>query len=75
MLRSGVVGSADLMAYVAKQTRARGLMQARAVTELMDPSARSPQESRLRLLWMLEARLPRPRVNCGGLAPRTGTLR
>lgn len=63
LLRARIVASVDLLAYVSQQSRARGLVQARRVTELMDADTRSPQESRLRLVWMLDAGLPRPRVN------------
>jgi hypothetical protein len=68
LLRAGVVQHDELMAYVAKLARGRGVVQARQVTELMENRARSPQESRLRLLWMREAELPRPCVNCAVFA-------
>lgn len=35
----------------------------RAGLELADEKSRSPNESRMRLIWVLDARLPRPQVN------------
>jgi hypothetical protein len=41
----------------------QGIAQARRAVELAEGGSKSPPESRLRMLWVLEARLPRPVVN------------
>lgn len=41
----------------------RGIAQATRAVELCRPGVRSPWESRLRMLWVLELRLPSPLVN------------
>ncbi len=49
--------------YARGRPRWRGLPRLRAALDLADPRSRSPQESRFRMLWVLEAGLPRPRSN------------
>ena len=49
--------------YVRAHPRWKGVPRARAVLELADPAARSCPESRFRYVWVVEAGLPRPRVN------------
>ncbi len=41
----------------------RGVPQVRDALDLADEDSRSPNETRLRLIWVLDARLPRPQVN------------
>ncbi len=56
----------DLVAldrYVRRHPRYRGVPVARSAVQLCDPRARSAGESRLRYVWLVEARLPRPEVN------------
>lgn len=53
----------DLDAYIAEHGGWRGVRQARKALALCDANARNPWETRLRMVWMLDARLPRPLVN------------
>jgi hypothetical protein len=50
-------------AYVRGRPGWRGVPQVRAALELADDHSASPPETRLRLMWLLDARLPRPLVN------------
>ncbi|MCZ4499953.1 MAG: hypothetical protein JWQ74_2508 [Marmoricola sp.] len=62
-LAAGVVARPALTRYVAEQ---RGRPGARAVTRalaLTDDRSMSPKETALRLIWVLDAGLPRPRCN------------
>lgn len=52
---------AELRAYVAGHSRAKGIARLRRVVDLAAPNAESPMESRLRMLLVI-ARLPRPEV-------------
>lgn len=52
-----------VQAYADRHRRFRGLPVARAVIELADPRSRSGGESRLRFVWVVEARLARPHCN------------
>src|SRR5262245_56595857 len=56
-----LVALGDLRRYVAANAPCRGIAQARRATELADPAAESPMESRLRMLLVL-AGLPGPEV-------------
>lgn len=56
-------------AYIEEHRRYKGVPRARWAVQLCDPRARSTGESRLRLVWMLDAGLPRPEPN-----PRISTL-
>lgn len=49
--------------YVDAHHGWRGVPLVRKALELADEDSRSPQETRLRLVWVLDARLPRPLVN------------
>jgi hypothetical protein len=49
--------------YVALRPRWRGVPIVRAALDLADPRAKSPGESRMRVLWVVGAGLPRPEVN------------
>lgn len=53
----------DLAEYANARPGWRGTTQLRQALAHTDPLARSPQETRLRLVWVLDARLPRPLVN------------
>lgn len=57
------VDPGDVLAYALERRRWRGVPQVRAAAPLADPRAASPQESRYRMLWMLDAGLPRPQCN------------
>lgn len=61
-LAAGIVTVGALGEYALRQPRGRRLVQ-RAV-RLSSPHSRSPRETELRLVWVLDARLPEPLVNC-----------
>ncbi|MGI8700907.1 MAG: hypothetical protein ACR2JU_06835 [Nocardioidaceae bacterium] len=64
MLSSGLLSKEELAAYLPEHRPAwKGVGQARKALELADSAAKSPAETRLRMLWMLTAGLPRPLVN------------
>lgn len=52
-----------MRACAASRVRWNGVPLVRRALALADENSRSPAESRLRLVWMLDARLPRPLVN------------
>ncbi len=73
-LREGVVGldvfgrrlglsPADVLAYAERHRGWQGLPLLRRGAALADPRALSPGETRLRLMWVLDAGLPVPEVN------------
>jgi hypothetical protein len=49
--------------YVDRHPAWTGVPQVRAALELADEGSRSPQETRFRLVWQLDAGRPRPLVN------------
>lgn len=49
--------------YVGTRTGWNGRPQVEAALELADENSMSPAETRMRLVWMLDAGLPRPLVN------------
>jgi hypothetical protein len=57
------VDPGDVSEYARTHGRFRGVRVVRRMTPLVDPSARSTGESRLRYLWVVEAGLPVPRCN------------
>lgn len=63
MLTADVVTERELEAYFAVHPRWRGVPQARLALSLARTGSRSPPETRLRLLWVVEAGLPMPLVN------------
>ena len=63
LAHTGLVSLDALDRYVSAHPRWRGVEQARRAVALADAGSRSPAESRLRMLYMLEAGLPRPLVN------------
>ncbi len=52
-----------MRAYVVRHPGWRGVGQARAALDLADENSMSPNETRMRLIWVLDAELPRPLVN------------
>jgi hypothetical protein len=62
-LRACPVTVAEIIDYTAAHPRRGGVRLARQVLQQVDPRTRSGQESRLRLLWTLDAGLPPPLVN------------
>lgn len=55
----------QIRAYVASHPGMKGIPAARTAAALLDPRAASCPESRLRVVWVLEAGLPIPLVNVG----------
>lgn len=53
----------QLVAYTERHRRWRGVPLLRAAFPLVNPRSRSRPESRLRLVWILDAGLPVPQVN------------
>lgn len=53
----------DVITYANARPRWQGLPRLRATFPLTNPRARSRPESRLRLVWVLDAGLPEPMVN------------
>jgi hypothetical protein len=49
--------------YTAARAGWKGVELVRAGLALADEDSRSPNETRMRLIWLLDAKLPRPRVN------------
>lgn len=49
--------------YIARHPGWDGVLQARAALDLADPHSRSPAETRMVLIWRLDAGFPRPLVN------------
>jgi hypothetical protein len=64
-----MMAAADLMpiswmrTYVATRAGWRGVPQVRRALDLADEHSRSPNETRMRLIWVIDAGLPRPLVN------------
>jgi hypothetical protein len=63
MAAAGKASLAGMGEYVARHPAWTGVQQARAALLLADELSRSPQETRLRLMWQLDAGRPRPLVN------------
>lgn len=64
MLAAGLVTIAEVMAYAAVHRAAwKGVGQVRDALRFADGRSASPMETRVRMLWMLRAELPRPLVN------------
>jgi hypothetical protein len=56
--------------FFRQHPRHRGVPVAREALRLVDPGSRSPGESRLRYVWIVEAGLSRPQVNAYVVDPR-----
>jgi hypothetical protein len=63
MLHAELVDLPGMRAYIDDHAGWRGVQQARRALDLADPLARNGWETRLRMVWLLEARLPRPLCN------------
>ncbi len=63
LLACRVVTLASLRTYVEEHAGWKGVQQARSALTLAAQGVMSPPETRLRLVWVLEARLPMPLVN------------
>ncbi len=63
MLQARRCGVDELSAYVGERAGWRGVQQARRALALCDPRTNGPWETRLRMVWVLDARLPPPLVN------------
>jgi hypothetical protein len=63
MAAAELVSISQMRSYVDEHARWRGVPQVRRALDLADEDSRSPNETRLRLIWLLDARLPRPLVN------------
>lgn len=62
-LAAGVATLDDVRRVACGLSRLPGLEQLRTAIRHADPRSRSPRETWLRLVWVLDARLPTPRVN------------
>ncbi|MDX6203194.1 MAG: hypothetical protein QOJ83_2694 [Frankiales bacterium] len=58
--RKGLITPEELVEYALGKRHLRGLRQVPRVVELADRGAQSPMESRLRMVLVLDAGLPRP---------------
>lgn len=63
LLRLDATLVTSVRGWIEAHPRRRGLPRARRVVELARPGSASVQESRLRMLWVLDAGLPTPLVN------------
>ncbi|MDQ3307838.1 MAG: hypothetical protein M3499_05715, partial [Actinomycetota bacterium] len=63
LLTCGLVIRAELQTYIAEHPGWRGIQQARDALALAEQGSRSPPETRLRLIWVLDAGLPPLLVN------------
>lgn len=63
MAHAGSVRLPAVEALVAARPGWKGIAQARVAVSLADPATRSTWETRLRICYVVEARLPRPQVN------------
>lgn len=70
MAAAGLVNFDQIRAYAARCRHSRRVKQA---LELANEHSRSPNETRLRLIWVLDAGLPTPMVNCP-IRDRAGRL-
>lgn len=62
-LVASIVTLEQLRAATGAAAGSRGVHRTRAALALVDPRSRSPQESWMRCVWVLWARLPPPRCN------------
>lgn len=64
MMAAAELASVSRMrSYVDARDGWRGVPQVRRALDLADEDSRSPNETRMRLVWVLDAGLPRPLVN------------
>jgi hypothetical protein len=62
-LAAGLFSSREYVDYALASRNWPGARRARAAGLLADPRSLSPGETRMRLVWVLDARLPAPRSN------------
>lgn len=62
-LAAGLSTGADLAKALDDRRGTKGIAQVRTALLLSDPHTLSPAETQLRLIWVLDARLPRPQCN------------
>jgi hypothetical protein len=62
-LAPGVVQLAGLRRHVSAKVGWSGVRVVTRALDLVEPRSRSPEETRLRLIWCLDAGLPAPRCN------------
>lgn len=63
MTAAELVSIRQLRVYVEGMTGVRGVPKVRAALQLASEDSRSPNETRMRLIWVLDADLPQPLVN------------
>jgi hypothetical protein len=63
MAAAELVSLRQISDYLPTQARAGGVRQVRQALALADEDSRSPNESRVRLIWVLDAGAAPPRVN------------
>ncbi len=63
MLTAGLLGLEELRAALSRFAGWRGIARARRAVSLAVEGSRSPPETRMRLVWVLDAGLPPPLVN------------
>ncbi len=63
MLGAAMFTKVELATYMADHPGWRRIHQARRALDLADTRTASPPETRMRLVWMMDAGLPRPLVN------------
>ncbi|MEP6527718.1 MAG: hypothetical protein ABJA86_11205 [Nocardioidaceae bacterium] len=63
MLHRRLVDLPELAAYVSDHAGWKGIALARRALTLLDLGSRNPWESRFRVLWVVDAGMPRPRCN------------
>jgi hypothetical protein len=63
MAAARLVSVCQMERYVATHPGWQGVEQVRAALRLASEDSRSPNETRMRLVWVLDAALPRPLVN------------
>jgi hypothetical protein len=62
-LSAGLVALTVMTAYAARRSAAKGAFAVWEALQLAEDRSRSPRESVMRLIWILDARLPRPKCN------------
>lgn len=62
-LAARVVTIDAMRVYLATRSGSRGVRQVCAALDLAEDRSMSPKESVLRMIWCLDAKLPRPRLN------------
>jgi very-short-patch-repair endonuclease len=60
---AGLVSVRRMAAYLDREVGTSGVRRARRALRLASELSRSPNETRMRLVWVLDAGLPRPLVN------------